>query len=335
MDRTKIHFDFLVHKTVDGLYARKFRELGCDIYPLTPRRESVLKNFRDIFRGMSRKKYDIIHSHIGAESFIPLSMAFFKGIDVRIAGAHCAIRPNILKKCMLWLTYFFATKYAACSDLSALVTFKKKSGEYFLLKNGVDVQRFLFNEENRITIRNQYHVDDDCILLGNIGRLVWEKNQKFLIDLLYELNKGSIARYKLMIVGDGILKEDLQSQAKEHGILSQVFFVEPQNEIEKYYSAFDVFMFPSTNEGFGIVAIEAQINGLPVLASNTLSNELNISPMYRSIDVNNINVWCENLKKLNCKYSKSNRKIQSIRKEDYDIAMLADSLMSFYKENAN
>lgn len=331
MDRTKVHFDFLVHGSVDGMFACKFREMGCSIYLLTQRKDSVFKNFRDMVKGISQKKYDVIHSHIGVKSFIPLSIAYFKGIKARIAGAHCAVNLDISKKCMLLLTRFFANNYAACSGLSARITFNKKDGDYFLLKNGVDVQRFLFNEENRIAIRKQYNIDDSCILLGNVGRLVWEKNQKFLIDLLAKLNNESSQSYKLMLVGAGSLKETLLEQARERNVTDQVIFVEPQKDVEKYYSAFDVFMFPSTNEGFGIVAIEAQINGLEVLASNILPHELKISSKCRFLNLNNISEWCNCLKNINFTCNMENRRIQSIKKDCYDITMLADSLTSFYE----
>ncbi len=331
MDRTKIHFDFLVHGSVDGLFANKFREMGCSIYQLTRRKDSVLKNFRDMIKGISQKKYDVIHSHIGVKSFIPLSIAYFKGIKARIAGAHCAVNLDISNKCMLLLTRIFANSYVACSGLSAWITFNKKEGEYFLLKNGVDVQRFLFNESNRIAIRKQYNIDDRSILLGNVGRLVWEKNQKFLIDLLSRLNKECSTHYKLMLVGAGSLKDSLLKQVEERNVSNQVFFVEPQQDIEKYYSAFDVFMFPSTNEGFGIVAIEAQISGLEVLASNTLPRELNISSKCRFLNLNNTSEWCDALKNINFTCSMENRKIQSIKKDCYDISTLADSLTSFYE----
>ena len=288
MDRSKVHFDFLVHGAADGLFAEKFRELGCGIFCLTPKSRSVIKNFKDMFRGLSQKKYDVVHSHIGTESFLPLSLAFIKGVNVRIAGSHCAVKPNFGAKCMRFLTRMFANSYVACSELSAQITFNKRKGDFFLLKNGVDVQRFLFNEKNRKKIRKQYDVSDDCILLGNVGRFVWEKNQKFLIELLKKVNDGSSAEYKLMLVGAGGLKESLQSQAKKSDVIDKVIFVEPQKDIEQYYSAFDFFMFPSTNEGFGIVAIEAQINGLNVFASNTLSRELHLSSKYRCFDVNDI-----------------------------------------------
>lgn len=335
MDRSKVHFDFLVHGSADGLFAEKFRELGCDICCLTPKSRSVIKNFKDMFRGLSQKKYDIVHSHIGTESFLPLSMAFIKGISVRIAGAHCAVEPNLVAKCMRFITRVFANKYVACSELSAQITFKKRKGDFFLLKNGVDVQRFLFNESNRKMIRKRYDIPDECVLLGNVGRFVWEKNQKFLIELLKKLNEGSLVEYKLMLVGDGGLKDSLQSQAKKSGVADKVLFVEPQKNIEQYYSAFDFFIFPSTNEGFGIVAIEAQINGLDVLASKTLSSELRLSSRYRCFDINDIDEWCDAIKNFGYTYSLANRINLQIDKSSYDIDELAKELASYYERNVN
>lgn len=332
MDRSKVHFDFLVHGSADGMFAEKFRELGCDIYCLTPKSKSVIKNFKDMFRGLSKKNYDVVHSHMGTESFIPLSMAFIKGVSVRIAGAHCAVKPNFASKCMRVATRMFANNYAACSELSAQITFNKRKGDFFLLKNGIDVQRFLFNEANRIKIRKQYDISDECVLLGNVGRFVWEKNQKFLIELLKKVNESSMVEYKLMLVGAGELKDSLQSQARKSGVANEVLFIEPQRDIEQYYSAFDFFVFPSTNEGFGIVAIEAQINGLNVFASKTLSSELRRSSRYICFDINDIDEWCNALKNFDYTYSLANRVNFSINIDGYDVDDLAEEMSSYYEK---
>ena len=77
-----------------------------------------------------------------------------------------------------------------------------------LINVGIDTNRFMFSEDSRRKIRQQLNISDDCLVIGNIGRLTPTKNQKFLIDICSEVieKRGNV---RLIIIGDGELREEL------------------------------------------------------------------------------------------------------------------------------
>ena len=111
----------------------------------------------------------------------------------------------------------------------------------------------------------------DCIF---VGRLLEHKNVDKLLVAISELNKRSL-RLTCVIIGQGPEYEDLRSHARKIGIESQVKFcgfVENQEEVFSYMKSSKLFVFPSEREGFGIVVLEANYCGLPVLAINHPDN---------------------------------------------------------------
>ena len=74
-----------------------------------------------------------------------------------------------------------ANTYFACSKLAGDYLFKHK--DYYLINNAIDAKRFKYDQSTRIKIRKELGIEDDCFLIGNVGRLCPQKNQRFLIDV--------------------------------------------------------------------------------------------------------------------------------------------------------
>ena len=79
------------------------------------------------------------------------------------------------------------------------------------------------------------------------------------------------------MIGDGGMRAKITSCVKEMGLSDRVMFVDPMTNIEAGYQAMDAFAFPSKHEGLGLVAIEAQLSGLPVIASAEVSREVGLT----------------------------------------------------------
>ena len=103
-------------------------------------------------------------------------------------------------------------------------------------------------------------------VIGNVGRLHFQKNQKFAIDVFNEYHKDNPDSV-LVLVGQGEDEDDLKKQVASYGLKESVLFTGVQKDIQEWLSCFDLFLFPSRFEGLSMVALEAQANGLPVLAS--------------------------------------------------------------------
>ena len=171
-------------------------------------------------------------------------------------------------------------------------SFKDKS--FTVLNNGINVSKYKYNLNSRNEIRKELNIDKNDILLGNVGRLCSQKNQKFLIEVLKRLD----SKYKLLIIGKGELKNDLIELSKKYQVLNRVILLEDIYNVEEYLSAMDIFVFPSLYEGLGIAVIEAEANGLQVFASDTIPRDVVVTPNIKLLPLIE-NDWITKIKKCN------------------------------------
>ena len=104
-------------------------------------------------------------------------------------------------------------------------------------------------------------------IIGTIGRLVEQKNYPILLKAFSRLHL-SHPSLRLVIIGDGKLKNQLKSLANDLGILNAIEWVGKTNFIDKELKRMDLFVLPSLYEGFGLVLLEAMQCGVPIIASN-------------------------------------------------------------------
>jgi glycosyltransferase involved in cell wall biosynthesis len=107
----------------------------------------------------------------------------------------------------------------------------------------------------------------DCIVVGFVGRLAWYKGLSVLLKAM-----SSLPELRLLLVGDGALRSQLQREAEGLGIADRILFAGSVSNAEKikYFHMMDIFVLPSTHvtEAFGIVQIEAQLCGRPVIRTD-------------------------------------------------------------------
>jgi len=124
---------------------------------------------------------------------------------------------------------------------------------------------------NPVSIQVAPHVNGNTNVfrLGACGRLVKQKGFAFLLEAVARL--GSEIEWSLVIAGDGKLRKKLEAHAKRLGLGHRCHFLGQRDTLSDFYANLDVLIVPSLYEGFGFVAVEAALAGLPVVASNTSS----------------------------------------------------------------
>lgn len=226
------------------------------------------------------KDYDIIHLHSVNIGFMCYPSAKKYGVKNLISHSHAtvysdkplnAIRNKILCKNLLKQ----ANIYMACSKAAGEFLYGKQNmDKVVVLNNAIECEKFRFSNEVRCEYRKKLGLEQKFVI-GNVGRFCEQKNQLFLIDIFVEclkLNPNS----ELILVGDGPMKEQVKNKVKELKISDKVQFLGTRNDIEKILSAIDVFVLPSLFEGLPVIGIEAQASGLPMIVSDTVTNELNL-----------------------------------------------------------
>ena len=158
-----------------------------------------------------------------------------------------------------------------------------------IINNGVDIYKFKPQPKSRIMMQ-KFGLTSDDLVIGMVSSLTYEKNHKMAIDAFKKINSH---KTKLLIVGDGILKEVIQNQVLNAGLKEKIVFTGSQNDIAEILSLFDVFLMPSLKEGLPMAMLEAMACGKAVIASRV--GEI---PNVVSHNQNGLLVEPENLKQL-------------------------------------
>lgn len=272
MDRSKVQFDFLVHRDFEADYDAEIITLGGKIYhlpQLNPFGYQYLSALDAFFR--EHREYRIVHCHLDCMAGIPLKYAKKHGVPVRIAHVHSSSQDKDVKYPikMVYKRYIpnYATQLFACSQIAGMWMFGKQ--EFQLLNNAIDVACYSYATEVRAAVRAELNIRDETLVVGHVGRFDLPKNHKFLLQVFAKLPTKTC----LLLVGDGKQREVVQKQAEELGVLDRVRFLGVRSDVARLLQAMDVFVFPSLYEGLGVAVIEAQAAGLPCLISDRVPIE--------------------------------------------------------------
>lgn len=295
IDRNKIQFDFLCNTEIVA-YEKEIEKLGGKIYRITARSKNGKKYYSDmnIFFKEHSSEYETIWLNTCSLANIDyLKYAKKFGIKKRIIHAHNSQNMDsylrgILHKINKLIIGKYATDFWSCSEESSRWFYTKKireSNKYLIVKNAIDLNKFKFNIEIREKYRNELGLQDK-VVFGNVGRFHFQKNQLFLIRVFEKISQ-KIDNAVLVLVGDGEDRNKIETLINELNIPDKVILLGFRDDVEKIMQAMDAFIFPSVFEGLGIVAIEAQVEGLPVFASNSvIPKEVNIDKeIFRFIDL--------------------------------------------------
>lgn len=336
--------DFEIHlvaeKVQDSVFSTDMISAGIQFFSLSGNTRKFAENLY-LFRKLLRKEqYDVLHLNI----YQGLSLAYARvarkeNIPVIIAHSHnTELRKSFLRPLKMLLHHFGsaafannATSFWACSYQAASFMFPssliKKKG-YSFIPNGIDTHRFTFNQEKREQIRSAMGLQDSFVI-GHVGRLCSQKNQLFLIELLTELVKER-PECMLLLVGEGEDKQLLEQRAREIGVSEHVVLMGATKYVEELFWAMDVFAFPSLFEGLGIVAVEAQTAGLPVICSDSVPQETNITPLVSYISLSNREKWKRSI--LDSLITNRESYSALVKKKGFDISDVSKMISLVYKK---
>lgn len=338
IDRNKIQFDFLIHQEEKQIFEDEINFLGGKVFRIPSLAKvghfKYLKGLRDFF--LSHQEYQIIHSHYNTISGIILKEARKCSIKNRISHSHTAypkykLLESIYKNYSKYLLRKNATEYLACSKEAGEWLYGKNK-KFKIIKNGIDINKFLFDEKIRKSEREKLGMKEFSILC--LGRLSKEKNHMFLLEVMEEINKKE-KDITLYIVGMGILENQLKQEVKNRK-LENVKFLGVQKEVYKLLNAMDLMVFPSIYEGLGIVAIESQSNGLTVLASENIPDEADMKAglFYKFNLSSGAEKWARKILELKSTIVRKKIKEQEVilLKSEYNIKKIVQEIENLYLE---
>lgn len=337
INRNEIQFDFLIFRNNLQWYEKEIDSLGGILYKAPGRRDGLIKcsKYLDNFF-KSHKEYDVVHYNASSLSFVePLRYAKKYGVKTRIIHCHSSSfigNPihRILHKIHKRNIASLANVYLSCSEPATLWMFRNTSvqSKVQIILNGVDCKKFAYSDEKRKLYRNKLCIENNFVV-GHIGRFSAVKNHLFLIEI-FEAIKEKNDNAKLLLVGDGEMRSEIESLVALKRLTNYVIFLGNRNDINDIMQAMDILVMPSLYEGFPVTVVEAQASGLPVVMSNTITSKVVVNKNVVLKDLNDNNVeWAKTILK---KYKRV-KNIDDIIKRGFDIKNTVDILTKIYSNN--
>ncbi len=330
IDRSNVQFDFLVHRYERAAYDDEIEELGGMIYRLprlNPFSRSYLKQLDQFFQ---EHPYQIVHSHLDCMAGIPLKYAKKNGVPVCIAHAHSSSQTKDGK---YPLKLFFKNnipKYSdfrfACGKEAGIWMFG--DARFDILKNAIPSKMYCFDQKTAMEVREEFGIPDDTLLIGHVGRFCVPKNHSFILMIFQSiLAKRNTA--KLLLAGDGELRQMIEKKAEELGISEHIIFAGIRSDVARLLQAMDVFLFPSLYEGLPLAIVEAQAAGLPCLISDKVPMECKITDLVQQIPLSESpECWAETA--MEAATQKRRNTFEEIRRAGFDVSSNAAKLQEYY-----
>lgn len=281
IDTKKVQFDFVSYSSRDAHYDGEIKKLGGRVIKLS--RTQSVKEIYDVIKKYG--PYDVIHSHTLFHCGIANLAAKLAGVQVRIAHAHTTLDKSdsfvrkVYIQSMRSIINNFSTHLLACSNEAGKYLFGERNlnrSKYMYFPNLIDYSQFLREPSKEVEKFKREEGLENSIVIGHIGRFMEAKNHKFLLQVMKSIiNKNPST--KLLLVGDGNLRLQIEESAKKESIYNNIRFVGIREDIHTMLHSMDVFVFPSVYEGLGLVLLEAQASGLPCIVSEAIQPEADLN----------------------------------------------------------
>lgn len=228
-----------------------------------------IKTIMKIRKFIKENKMDIIHSHGYKSNFYGLLASLNLNIN-RITTCHNWIGNGRKMKLYEYIDKLLLRNFDKVIAISEeLKNEILRSGIFkvMIINNGIDIERFKLQATgHRLKIKEAFGIKENEKAIGTVGRLTVEKGHSYLIET-FEKAVKEFPDTKLLIVGDGPLKESLESRAMSLGLKDNIIFTGIRNDIPELLSIMDIFVLPSLKEGMPMVLLEAMAARKAIIAT--------------------------------------------------------------------
>jgi glycosyltransferase involved in cell wall biosynthesis len=255
----------------DGPIGETLREAGVAVHCLN-KKPSLYSpgTLYELIRLMRREKPDVVHAQLFAANFYGRLAGLMSGVPVLISTEQNVIQGK--RRLHIWADRVLARRTDAIITVSQAVReaiaaeLRHPSAPLEVIYNPVDLDRFR-PDNRREEVRAALGLEPEQIALGMVGRLVEAKGHRYLLEALAILLPQH-PQARLLIIGDGVLRGELEELGRELGIADAVRFLGLRRDIPDLLNALDIFVFPSIWEGLPVALLEAMACELPVVASD-------------------------------------------------------------------
>lgn len=344
LDKTKLQFDFLVYSKIKQDYedeicalgGRVIHITGCNPFNFIAKIDAVIKDYGP---------YIAVHAHTLHNSAFAMKAARRHPSVVRMVHSHNT--RNVVISSGVKRIYESITKQIIRKEAQVWLACGEEAGEYLfgkefatkgiVINNGVDLTKYADHKDTCDELVKKYDLDDKLVI-GSIARLTEVKNHKFMLKVARYLKENNV-NFKMLFVGQGELKGELQRKIKELELSNEVVLTGVRSDVPELLRVFDVFFMPSIFEGNPVTLIEAQASGLPCVISEVITDkiDLGLGLIHKlSLEKDSIDSWSECL--IDSKNSRLNdtETIREVFKQhEYDAESTMLKLVELYKQRRN
>ncbi len=230
----------------------------------------LLLQYSRIIDYCKKNEIQLIHAHLPWAGFVSRLVHFKIAIPVIYTEHNLQERYHFLTKVLNKWSFNFQTAAIGVSEDVTQSIHKNihPSISCKTLLNGVNIQSFQRNNpEQRTTIRKQYGIPKDAILVGTVAVFRFQKRLDIWLEIISEAISKNPNIYGV-IVGAGILEPEIYAKHTALNLEGKVFFAGLQTNVKPYYEAMDIFMMSSSFEGLPIALLEAMSMGCAIVSTN-------------------------------------------------------------------
>lgn len=330
LDKSRFALTVITGVPIESIYRDKLAQENIGVVELPPKRNNPAAYYQKLWKEL-KSGYDIVHIHGNSATItVELFLAKWVGIQVRIAHCHNVTcdHKNIHRALQSVLQKLYTYGFA-CSDSAGKWMFGNSPFE--VLPNAFQTKKFVFNEEARKNVRTSLGITDKYVI-GNVARFNDQKNHEYLLKVFEKVAQKQ-ENAVLLLVGNGPNLEKIKEKIENHPYKDRIIYYGVTDKVEELYSAMDVFVLPTKYEGLGIVFVEAQINGLPVVTSNGVPKEVALGNGIVFLPLENaLDLWCDTILRTNTSERNSFHKTHNIEAMRYDIDCNVKKLEKIYQK---
>lgn len=253
-----------------------FERMGGRVLNVSSPRK-IIKYIMQLDSIMRTGNYNLVHMNkCSAVNILPVILAYKNNIPIIVHSHNSMTRIGKIGIPLHLVNRFIMLKMAdahlACSGLAGKWMFGKR--DFRLVQNGIDVEKYRFDRDKREEYRRKLNIDTNAVVFTNLGDLREQKNPIKLIDIFSEIKMPNT---KLLLIGDGVMRNKVQNRVKYNCIEDRVIFLGHRKDIPDLLNCVDAVIMPSLYEGLPMSCIEAQANGIQLFLADTISPEADIT----------------------------------------------------------
>ena len=288
IDKERFQFAFLAFSDKYNNLEKEIREMGGDVYCCNLDFNSIYFLLKNIFKLRSILKeldYDILHCHISSFCGPIFLASFLAGKKLCVAHSHFSsyekpsggvLRRFVYEKLLPSFMLRLGKSFCACSDEAGKALFGE-SANYVIINNAIDAFRFSnYDQDNIDALRTELRIPEGVKVYGNFSRFAKPKNIPFVVDIFNEIHKMEKSAVLILAGKKEGYYENTLEKISNCGLSDSVRILGQREDVNVLLQIADCIIFPSTNEGFGYLAIEAQAASTPVVLSDCIPKNVDL-----------------------------------------------------------